>query len=142
MRKPSSPTTALYVRLPAADADKLDRAAMARGLRKKDLVTQLVATLPEPARGRGRRVAGDLPGPGTTAEAARNTANLGSYAFHPFDMPEVLTPSQAAQLLQVTETVVVEMAEAGAIPGRKLGDAWRFSRSALVGWLSSAATGG
>ena len=39
--------------------------------------------------------------------------------------------------LQVDEAVVVEMAEAGKLPGRKLGAAWRFSRAALVAWLST-----
>ena len=28
------------------------------------------------------------------------------------------------------------MAEAGKLPGRRLGDAWRFSRAALVAWLA------
>jgi hypothetical protein len=28
------------------------------------------------------------------------------------------------------------MAEAGKLPGRKLGAVWRFSRAALVAWLS------
>jgi hypothetical protein len=32
--------------------------------------------------------------------------------------------------------VVIEMAEARKLPGRKLGAAWRFSRAALVAWLS------
>jgi len=45
--------------------------------------------------------------------------------------------AQAADLLQVDATVVTEMAEAGKLPGRKLGTAWRFSREALVKWLST-----
>ena len=32
---------------------------------------------------------------------------------------------------------MIELAEAGKLPGRKLGDAWRFSRAALVAWLST-----
>ena len=44
---------------------------------------------------------------------------------------------QAAQFLQIEEPMVVELAEAGKLPGRKLGDAWRFSRAALVTWLST-----
>jgi len=38
--------------------------------------------------------------------------------------------------LQVDEDVVIEMAESGALPARKLGADWRFARAALVAWLS------
>jgi excisionase family DNA binding protein len=48
-----------------------------------------------------------------------------------------LNAHQAGQLLQIDEATVVTMAEAGKLPGRKLGDAWRFSRAALVAWLSA-----
>ncbi len=48
-----------------------------------------------------------------------------------------MNAGQAGQFLQVDESVVVEMAEAGKLPGRKLGAEWRFSRAALVAWLSS-----
>ncbi len=48
----------------------------------------------------------------------------------------MLSAAQAAEFLQIDEAVVVEMAESGQLPGRKLGDAWRFSRAALVTWLS------
>ncbi len=51
-------------------------------------------------------------------------------------LPEVLTSVQAAQLLAVPERVVVELAESGELPGRKLGDQWRFSKAALVVWLA------
>jgi excisionase family DNA binding protein len=47
----------------------------------------------------------------------------------------VLTPAQLADLLQVEEEAVVELAERGDLPGRKLGDEWRFSRTAVLAWL-------
>ena len=50
----------------------------------------------------------------------------------------MLSAEQAARLLQIDEALVVELAEAGTLPGRKLGDAWRFSRAALVAWLSTS----
>ena len=50
----------------------------------------------------------------------------------------MLTPEQAAELLQVSETEVVELAEAGKLPGRRIGDRWRFSRPALIAWLAGA----
>jgi excisionase family DNA binding protein len=114
MPKRSTAQGALFVRLPAAAVDKLDRAAEASGMRKKDIVANLVTKYVDPSRG--------------------------SYSFRPYDPPlqppEVMNAEQAAQLLQVEEAVVLELAEAGKLPGRKLGAAWRFSRAALVEWLS------
>ena len=111
MPKKSPPEGALFVRLPAAAVDKLDRAADVMGMRKKDLVAGLVMGMGEPARG--------------------------SYSFRAYDPPEVMNVEQAAQFLQIEEAMVIELAEAGKLPGRKLGDAWRFSRAALVTWLST-----
>jgi excisionase family DNA binding protein len=116
-RKPVS-EGALFVRLPAAAVEKLDRAAQATGLRKKDLVAGLIQKLP-----------GDGGDPAPT---------IGAYSFQPYDPPEVMNAAQAAQFLQIDEAVVVRMAQAGKLPGRKLeGDAWRFSRAALVAWLAT-----
>jgi len=49
----------------------------------------------------------------------------------------VLTPADAAQFLRVPEAVVVAEAEAGRIPGRKVGTEWRFLEFALAEWLRS-----
>jgi excisionase family DNA binding protein len=107
---------ALFVRLPAAAVEKLDRAAEALGMRKKDLVAGLIHKLGA--------------GPGEPA------TTIGSYSFQPYDPPEVMNAIQAAQFLQIEESVVIEMAEAGKLPGRRLGEVWRFSRAALVAWLA------
>jgi len=116
MPKKTPPESALFVRLPATAAEKLDRASETLGMRKKDIVASLVSRhLGEPAQA------------------------LGSYSFHaydPPDPPEVMDPEQAAAFLQIEAATVIEMAEAGKLPGRKLGKAWRFSRAALVAWLS------
>jgi excisionase family DNA binding protein len=48
---------------------------------------------------------------------------------------DVLTPSQVASYLQVGEDVVIREAEAGRLPGQKLGDQWRFLRLAITEWL-------
>jgi excisionase family DNA binding protein len=48
-----------------------------------------------------------------------------------------MSAEQAGQFLQIDETVVIEMAESGDLPGRKLGAVWRFSRAGLVAWLST-----
>jgi excisionase family DNA binding protein len=107
---------ALFVRLPAAAVEKLDRAAEALGMRKKDLVAGLIQKL----------------GP-TSGEPV---STIGTYSFQPYDPPEVMNARQAGQFLQIEESVVIEMAEAGKLPGRRLGDVWRFSRAALVAWLA------
>jgi len=108
--------SALFVRLPADAAEKLDRAADALRMRKKDIVASLVSK--------------HLGGP---------TRTVGSYSFQPYESaapPEVMDPEQAADFLQIEAATVIEMAEAGKLPGRKLGKHWRFSRAALVAWLS------
>jgi excisionase family DNA binding protein len=47
----------------------------------------------------------------------------------------VLTVPDAAQFLRVPESVVIAEAEAGRLPGRKLGTEWRFLEFALAEWL-------
>ena len=47
---------------------------------------------------------------------------VGHHSFRPADLPDVLTPAQAAQLLQVEEDAVLALAEEGRLPGRRIGD--------------------
>jgi excisionase family DNA binding protein len=61
---------------------------------------------------------------------------VGHHAFTPNPLPDVLTPEQAAELLQVSEEDVVALAEEGTLPGRRIGAQWRFSRPALIAWLA------
>jgi hypothetical protein len=51
---------ALFVRLPAAAVEKLDRAAQALGMRKKDLIAGLVSRYVDPDSQRGRSALGLL----------------------------------------------------------------------------------
>ncbi len=139
MSKKPPPESALFVRLPAAAGAKLDRAAEALGMRKKDIVAGLVARYVDPDSHRGlnalgtlaNKVAVDIPENGL-----RGGSKVGSYSFQPYDPPEVLNADQAGQFLQIDPGVVTQLAEAGKLPGRKLGNDWRFSRAALVAWLS------
>ena len=133
------PTAALYVRLPHTEATKLDRAATALSTNKKAIVTSLVARYVDPDSPTGlddlragldpRRVTINLPDEGLA---------VGHHAFTPSPLPDVLTPQQAAELLQVSEDEVVELAEAGTLPGRRIGEQWRFSRPALIEWLAGS----
>ena len=137
MSKKTPPETALYVRLPAAASDKLDRASEALGIPKKDLVAGLVARYVDPDSQRGLRALGALSSPHKISiDLAKGGPTLGAYSFQPYDPPEVMSAAQAGELLQIEEPLVIELAEAGKLPGRKLGKAWRFARAALVAFLS------
>jgi excisionase family DNA binding protein len=117
----------LFVRLPAAEASKLDHASHELKIAKKDLVTALVARHVDPQRLDSlRRV---------VVEMGRDELTVGRAEFRPHEQPEVLTLEQAAELLQVSPEAAAELADAGELPGRKIGDDWRFSRQAVLAWL-------
>jgi len=48
---------------------------------------------------------------------------------------EVMTLEEAAAFLRLTPEAVRSLAETQRIPARRVGEAWRFSRPALVEWL-------
>lgn len=135
------PTAALYVRLPHTEFEKLARAADALSTNKKTIVTSLVSRYVDPDRAdlleslrsalqpAPRRVTIDLPDAGLA---------VGHHAFTPAPLPDVLTPAQAAELLQVGEDELIELADAGSVPGRRIGEQWRFSRPALIAWLAGS----
>jgi excisionase family DNA binding protein len=134
-------TKPLYVRLPAEQAQRLDDAASALAASKKDLVAGLVdryvrlddpdqlEALREVARSapRPRRIEIDFDHPPLT---------VGHHAFHS-TLPEVLDAAQAAELLAVDEPAIIEAAERGELPGRRIGGQWRFGRRALLDWLGA-----
>ena len=97
----------LYVRLPDEAADKLARAAVELRTPKQNLVAQLV----------------------------QDHLTVGRHEFFPNEVEEVLTPDEAADLLRSDAATVIAMAVDGKLPARKVGDEWRFSRSALLRWL-------
>lgn len=136
MRKKPSPEAALYVRIPTKAVDKLGRAAEALGVHKKDLVAGLVTRYVDPDSPRGLDALSTLSQKPVMLDPGSSSPTMGAYSFRAYDPPEVLNAQQAAELLQVSEKVIVELAEAGQLPGRKLGSSWRFSRAALVAWLS------
>ena len=118
----------LYVRLPAPTAKKLDHVAVELGMSKQDLVADLVEQrLPFPGGGTRRVV----------VETADDSLAVGRAEFFPAGPDEVLTTAEAADLLRTDPATVSVMAEDGTLPGRKLGDDWRFTRSALLRWLGA-----
>jgi excisionase family DNA binding protein len=106
--------TPLYVRLPAEQARELDQAVAASGKSKRQVVEDAVRA----HLGDGGLVVGHA--------ALREAA------------PEILTVPEAAALLRVDDDAVIAAAEAGELPGRRLGAEWRFSRAAVLAWLGAA----
>jgi hypothetical protein len=136
MPRKTPPQTPLYVRLPSAAVDKLDRAAAALGVHKKDLVAGLVTKYVDPDSQKGLSALGSLSSR-RVPDTSEGGTMIGSYSFQPYDPPEIMNAEQAGQFLQIDEKNVIELAEAGKLPGKKLGPVWRFSREALVAWLSA-----
>jgi excisionase family DNA binding protein len=103
----------LFVRIPTADAERLDRASFESGRPKQELVAEALRTLdvPRPPVGFAR------PSPGAQ---------------------DVLTTAQLAEFLKVDEETVRKLARRGELPGRKIGRDWRFSRLAILDWLAGA----
>jgi excisionase family DNA binding protein len=97
----------LYVRLPDEAAEKLHQAAFELGLPKQDIVTSLL----------------------------QDHLTVGRHEFFPNPVEEVLTADEAAELLRTDTATVTSMAEDGTLPGRKVGDEWRFARAAVLRWL-------
>jgi excisionase family DNA binding protein len=123
------PTSPLFVRLPAGEAEKLDRAAFELKTSKGKLVAGLVARYVDPSSENGLDALRALQTDGTPI--------VGRAYVRPADESDVLTVAEAARMLRVGEHTVRELAAQGQLPGRKLGRQWRFSRRALLDWLGS-----
>ena len=130
---------ALFVRLTAEQAQRLDRAASALPARKKDLIGGLVERYVNPTTPAGLASLRELTGTPrrVTVELGGETPVVGHADFRPFPPSEVLDAAQAAELLAVEEAAILELAGRGELPGRRIGEAWRFSRAALLQWLAA-----
>jgi excisionase family DNA binding protein len=49
---------------------------------------------------------------------------------------DVLTVKELAAMLRVHPVTVRLQAAAGKIPGRQIGNRWRFSRAVIAAWMS------
>ena len=121
-------TAALFVRIPVDQARELDRIAFETRRAKQAVVSDLLARyLPaQPGTDRRRVTVETDDGPGLV---------VGHHAFRPYD-PDVLTLEDTATLLGVEPKLVEKLAASGELPGRRIGDAWRFARSAVLDWLA------
>src|SRR4051794_7557162 len=102
--------TPLFVRLPSEEAERLDRAVAELRTSKRELVTRLLVE-------------------------KLDDVLVGHADFRPYPPADVLTLAQVAELLQVDGPAVLELAEGGELPGRKVGGEWRFARGAVLRWL-------
>src|SRR3954464_1244061 len=93
----------LYVRLPAPEAEKLERAAHNLRLAKKDVVTALIARHLDDPTDAQRRV---------VVELGSDQLTVGHAAVRSAEPPEVLTLAQLAELVQTPEEDLAAMAEA------------------------------
>ena len=50
---------------------------------------------------------------------------------------EILTMEEAAERFSVSIKTFIKLLKEEKVPGRKIGREWRFSRKALIDWLSS-----
>lgn len=106
----------LFVRLPVLESDRLSELSRVTGRSKRQLV--------------GEAVRDHLSDSG---ELLVGRAELRE------PLPEVLTLEEAAALLRVEAQELSEAAQAGTIPGRRVGAQWRFSREGLLSWLAAGA---
>jgi excisionase family DNA binding protein len=103
--------TPLYVRLSNTDAQRLDAAVAATGRTKRQLVSDAVRD-----------------------QLDQEHITVGRIALRE-EAVEVMTLAEASAWLRVDDGQLRAAAENGELPGRRIGDEWRFSRAALVAWL-------
>ncbi|SRR5712691_13062276 len=130
--------TGLFVRIPSTEAEKLDRAAFELKTPKQDLVSGLVARYVDPGSPKGLASLRSLCSSRRTitVESADDALVVGQHSFRPNQVPEVMTLADVAQLLQSDEASVEALAEKGELPGRRIGDEWRFAGRAVLDWLA------
>ncbi len=136
-------TRAVFMRIPTPEADRLDRAAFELKTPKRDIVTTLLARYVDPD---DPAALAALTGPGegrrrVVVETDDASLTVGRHAFRPAPAPEVLTLAQVAELLQIEEAEAAGLAERGELPGRRVGDGWRFARAAVLAWLGGEGGG-
>src|SRR4051794_25613681 len=101
-------TRSLFVRIPHAQADKLDRAAFELGAHKQDLIAGLVDRYVDPSSPTALSRLGGLGfGSGgtrrVTVETDDSSLTVGRASFLPAEPREVLTLAELAELLQLDE---------------------------------------
>jgi excisionase family DNA binding protein len=117
---PDPADTALFVRIPQAQARALDRLAFETRRPKRAVVSDMLGSYID-----GRRI------PAVHADEPA----LGWHSFRA-TQSDVLTLEGVAELLEVEPELIVELAEKGELPGRRIGGEWRFARAGVLAWLA------
>jgi excisionase family DNA binding protein len=52
-------------------------------------------------------------------------------------MPDLMTLEQLAKYLQMSEAKIYKLAQAGTIPGYKIGHQWRFAEKEIEEWIKA-----
>jgi excisionase family DNA binding protein len=105
---------ALFVRIPAASAKKLEQHAKREGRSKQDIVANLILqALQKPS------VTNSTPTPDVTLP----------------ETPEIMTLAELSAYLRVDEGELQQKVNAGELPVRRFGEEWRFSRQAIERWM-------
>lgn len=106
-------TRPVFVRLPEAQALRLERACAKQGMTKQAYVSAALTSRLDGTTGHRR--------PSDVVAA-----------------DDVLTLDELAALLRLDAQVVRRRVEAGDLPGRRFDDEWRFSRHGVLAWLAAA----
>jgi hypothetical protein len=137
----SADSKPLFVRLANKDADLLDAAVAATGKSKRRLVSEAMR---EHLAG-GEHLPGD-------DRPAREELTVGRISLVEEDRTplsdaeraappnEVMTLPEAAVFLRLGEAELERSAAESEVPARRIAGQWRFSRTALLAWLDSAAS--
>ena len=141
LRASDRDTAALFVRLPVEESEKLDRVAFRLKAPKREVIRRLLSGLdPDAADVLWHRPApAPLPPTPVTAPLPGAELVVGRADLAPTEPAEVLDAAEVAELLRTDEAAVVELAEAGELPARRVGREWRFLRRAVLAWLGDAA---
>jgi excisionase family DNA binding protein len=98
---------ALFVRVPAATASRLDEVVRAAGRSKQDLVTDFI----------------DVQLNARDGVSSHDASG------------DILTTEEVCAFLRIDIAAVEERLHAGDIPARRFGVEWRFSKAAILRWL-------
>lgn len=98
---------ALFVRVPATTASRLEEVVRAAGRSKQDLVTDFI----------------DLQLNAFDSVASKDSGT------------DILTTDEVCAFLRIDLAAVEERLRAGDIPARRFGTEWRFSKAAILRWL-------
>jgi excisionase family DNA binding protein len=55
-------------------------------------------------------------------------------------LDDIISPAQVAALLRLNVKTIYKLAERGAIPGRRFGRSWRFSKKEILALLAATPT--